>query len=55
MRLGDTLRWQGVNGFCQGTLTESENGELLVMTDEGKSLPLEHLLGSKKIRVYESE
>ena len=52
MKIGDTLGWRGVNKDHHGIITQSENGDLVVMMDGGSSLPLEDLLGSTSFRVF---
>ena len=55
MKIGDTLGWRGVNKDHHGTITQSDNGDLVVLMPDGNSLPLEDLLGSKYIRVFTQE
>ena len=51
MKIGDTLGWRGVNKDHHGIITQSEQGDLVVVMDGGNTLPLEDLLGSTSFRV----
>ena len=52
MKIGDTLGWRGVNKDHHGIITQSDNGDLVVLMADGNSLPLEDLLGSVSFRVF---
>ena len=55
MKIGDTLGWRGVNKDHHGIITQSENGDLVVLMADGSCLPLEDLLGAKSFRVFANE
>ena len=55
MKIGDTLGWRGVNKDHHGIITQSDNGDLVVLMADGNSLPLEDLLGSTSFRVFQRE
>lgn len=46
MQAGDIIEWRGVNTLHIGTVTQSEEGELVVIMQNGKSFPLDNLLGA---------
>lgn len=55
MKIGDTIGWRGVNKDHHGIIAQSEKGDLVVTMEDGHSLPLEDLLGSKSFRVFPKE
>jgi hypothetical protein len=47
---GDVLEWKTINGLCQGIVTESENGELIIRVDDHTAFRLEDIsLSSARI------
>ena len=51
IKAGDRVEWKGVNRIHTGVVTESENGELTVKTDNGSFLPLPFLLPAASFKV----
>ena len=51
MKCGDKLEWQGVNGTCYGVVAKSENGELIILTGNGKFFPLKDVINSPSLKV----
>lgn len=54
MREGDIIEWRGVNVTQHGRVTRTEADELLVRMENGRTFPLDVLLGSKHIKTYET-
>ena len=51
MKCGDKLEWQGINGTCHGVVAKSENGELIILTGNGKFFPLKDVIKSPSLKV----
>jgi hypothetical protein len=45
---GDVLEWKTINGLCQGIVTESENGELIIRVDDHTAFRLKDISSFKR-------
>lgn len=54
IKAGDRVEWNAVNRVHTGIVTESEDGDLVVIMDNGCSFPLPLLLSANSIKVCDS-
>ena len=55
MKKGDILEWRVVNGICRGTVTENENGQLIIRVDDKTAFPLKDISNSKSLRIISAQ
>lgn len=53
MKAGDKLEWMTIHGVFQGTVVESENGQLVCKVGEVAVFPLKDLRYSSSIKIIE--
>ena len=46
MKIGDAVEWKAVNRSYRGTITKTAKDELIVIMENGRSFPLDNLIGS---------
>lgn len=51
MKKGDIVEWRGVDRVHRGRVTQSEDGETLVLMDNGHTFSLDDLRFSSSLRV----